>query len=370
MRKNKSKKLVANVLTANDFDDDFGGMTDRNRIKYISSNYANMSLTQAFGKFYNEKFAQEVFANKAINNVVNIEVGACYCGAVKNISDNGIISFEMPGVKEEIVTKENFSSCRDAVENYLLTHGNKLLFEVRERKPGKFIVSVINAYYKNWVDQVNKIIRDEDGINVHIDSLVNAGYVCHTVIWPLYELTGKEYTSQVFIPGSQIVLNIELDFERWVGQDVTIVPQNFVEFRRDYKTGLVENSLIGSRKKVLQKVGMKYAYELYEDMESKKKLSKLTGDDIEVSSREFEGTVTGVINSNKKNGVFIELDDVCITGLLPINGNEVDLLDYKPGDRLTVKITDWEVQQGKDPFIFNNRKNLVRVNARPILAKV
>ena len=33
---------------------------------------------------------------------------------------------------------------------------------------------------------------------------------------------------------------IERDFEKWIGQDVVIVPQKFVEFRKDIRTGETE----------------------------------------------------------------------------------------------------------------------------------
>ena len=57
-------------------------------------------------------------------------------------------------------------------------------------------------------------IKREEGIQVHIDALVQGGYACHTNIVPLCELTGRNYTQSVFIPGSLIVLNIERDFEK------------------------------------------------------------------------------------------------------------------------------------------------------------
>ena len=29
----------------------------------------------------------------------------------------------------------------------------------------------------------------------------------------------------------------------------------------------------------------------------------------------------------------------------------IDLLDYKPGDKVKVKISEFEIQEGKDPFV-------------------
>ena len=96
-----------------------------------------------------------------------------------------------------IISKENFNDCADAINNYLLNHNNKLLFEVREHKDNRYIVSVISAYYKQWTNTINKAIQHEQGINVHIDSLAKGGYLCHTDITPICQLTGKNYTHSV-----------------------------------------------------------------------------------------------------------------------------------------------------------------------------
>ena len=79
----------------------------------------------------------------------------------------------------------------------------------------------------------------------------------------------------------------------------------------------------------------------------------------------YVGTVTGIINSQKKRGVFIELDDKYITGLMPVDSID-SLLDYKHGDKINVRIKEFEVQEGKDPFIYNKKGVVVRCNCRPV----
>lgn len=354
--KNNNRLLTYKDICA---DDDFPMFSnDADRIKYMKRAYGNMSLAKSFSIFYGVEVAPEIKSNKAINNVQIIELGNIYSGIVKSFGKNGIV-FEIPGVKDEIISRENFNDCSDAINNYLINHNNKLLFEVREHKDNKYIVSVISAYYKQWTNNINKAIQHEQGINVHIDSLVKGGYICHTDITPLCQLTGKTYTHSVFIPGSHIVLNIEHDFDKWVGQDVTIVPQKFVEFRRDIKTGLIENSLVGSRKKVLQIVGMNNIHEIYN-----KWLLASSDARVKYVPETFEGTVTGIINSSNKTGIFVELNDKYITGLMPIDA--MDLLDYHPGDPIQVKISEFEVQEGKDPFIYNKKGQLLKSNIRPV----
>ena len=356
------------LLTAADVFDvlDSPFADDRERIKYISQHYGNMSVAKAFSVYYGLELDDEIKSNRNVNTVNVIELGKIYTGTVKEFTKN-IMTFDIPGIKEEIICKEPFATCMDSIRNYLLTHDNKLMFEVRQKDHDKYYVSVINAYYKAWENIIKKAIEHEDGIQVHIDELVKGGYVCHTNISTLSELTGKNYTSSVFIPGSHIVLNIERDFEQWIGQDVMIVPQKFVEFKKDIRTGLTENSLVGSRKRVLQIIGTKNMYDLWNDLETKKKLATLANK-TEVKSDIYGGTVTGIINSNKKTGIFVELDGMYITGLMPIDSSE--LLDYKPGDKINVVISEFEVQEGKEPFIINKKNQIVKCNVRPVFELV
>ena len=359
---NKSTNLITASDTFDILNEPF--KNERERIKYMTKAYSNMSIAKAFSIYYDLDLPNEVKSNRNINTINSIEVGKIYTGVVTNIDKTGI-EFDVPGVKETVVCRESFATCLESVNDYLLTHDNKLMFEVRKHENSEYIVSVLNAYYKSWVNMINKAIEREDGIQVHIDGLVKGGYVCHTDITPLCQLTGKTYTSSVFIPGSHIVLNIEHNFEKWIGQDVTIVPQKFVEFYKDMRTGLIENSLVGSRKRVLQIMGVHNMYKIYEDIESRKKLAKLAGQEDFIPEM-YQGTVTGIINSNKKTGIFVELDGLYITGLMPIDQSE--LLDYKPGDNVNVFIKEFEVQEGKEPFIVNKRKQIVKCNVRPVFS--
>lgn len=331
---------------------------DKERIRYMKDNYGHLSLAEQFAVFYGEEVSNTVKKNKRINNPVNIEVGGSYKGVVTEISKNGIV-FDVTGVKEEVISKENFSDCMDAVQNYLLNHENELLFTVTEKKDNKYYVSVLEGYYRSWQKQIEKAIEQRAAINVHIDSLVRGGYMCHTDIWPISELTGKTYTSAVFIPGSNIVLNIENDFERWLDKDVQAVPQKFTKFRSFGRP--TENSLMASRKMVLKILGMKNMYEIY----TRAKLGERP--DVKYVPEVFTGKVTGIINSNKKTGIFIEIEDKYITGLMPVD--EANLLNYKPGDTVQVYIQEFECIEGKEPF-FIDRKNIIKAcNIRPVFAR-
>ena len=359
MSKN-NKKIGKGLIKAINLDDPFECpfKNDKERIRYMKDNYGHLSLAEQFAVFYGEEVNNTVKKNKRINNPVNIEIGGSYKGIVTEINKNGIV-FDVAGVKEEVISKENFSDCMDAVQNYLLNHENELLFTVTEKKDNKYYVSVLEGYYRSWQKQIEKAIEQRAAINVHIDSLVRGGYMCHTDIWTISELTGKTYTSAVFIPGSNIVLNIENDFERWLGKDVQAVPQKFTKFRSFGRP--TENSLMASRKMVLKILGMKNMYEIY----TRAKLGERP--DVKYVPEVFTGKVTGIINSNKKTGIFIEIEDKYITGLMPVD--EANLLNYKPGDTVQVYIQEFECIEGKEPF-FIDRKNIIKAcNLRPVFAR-
>ena len=359
MSKN-NKKIGKGLIKAINLDDPFECpfKNDKERIRYMKDNYGHLPLAEQFAVFYGEEVSNTVKKNKRINNPVNIEIGGSYKGIVTEISKNGIV-FDVAGVKDEVISKENFSDCMDAVQNYLLNHENELLFTVTEKKDNKYYVSVLEGYYRSWQKQIEKAIEQRAAINVHIDSLVRGGYICHTDIWPISELTGKTYTSAVFIPGSNIVLNIENDFERWLGKDVQAVPQKFTKFRSFGRP--TENSLMASRKMVLKILGMKNMYEIY----TRAKLGERP--DVKYVPEVFTGKVTGIINSNKKTGIFIEIEDKYITGLMPVD--EANLLNYKPGDTVQVYIQEFECMDGKEPF-FIDRKNIIKAcNLRPVFAR-
>lgn len=339
--------------------------TDADRIKKVSAEYKKVGIAKAFSLYYGLTLSNEIKQNRQINNISVLEVGKIYTGTVRGI-ENGNIEIFYPGCKEDIVCKESFASCIDSINNYLLTHDNKIMFELREKKQDTYYVSIINAYYKTWVNMINKAIDHEDCIEVHLEELVKGGYTGTTPITPLVQLTGKDYVSSIFVPGSHIVLNIERNFEQWVGENIYIVPQKFVEFKKDLATGLVENCLVGSRKRRLQIIGMQNTYEMYKDMENAIKLAEFAGK-TEIERPVYEGIVTGVINSKEKTGVFVEVTEKFITGLLPIDS--YDLLDYKPGDVVNVYVNEFEVQKGRDPFVLNKNGQVLKCNVRPIFGK-
>ena len=360
-----NKNTTTKLLKYEDIECDiFNSMSDYDRIKYVSKAYAHMNIAKAMSVYYGIDLSNETKNSPTVNNVVTIELGQVYVGEVESFNKTSM-TFTIPGVKEELYSNENFTACADAIEEYLLKHDNKIAFEVREKKDNRYYVSVIQGYYKIWSSKIMKNIEKMQPIKVHIDELVRGGYICHTDLDELNNLTGRHYTHSVFIPGSHIVLNIEHDFEKWIGQDVDIIPQKFVDFQTvGYGANkLIEKSLVGSRKLVLQNVGNKNLYDMYNDSQMKMKLVE-SGKNVNIEDVVYDGTVTGIINSSKKTGAFIEIDSMYITGLMPTDS--MDIFNYKPGDHVRVKIKEFEVQDGKDPFVVNKKGIVIKCNTRPV----
>ena len=358
-------KNTKKLLVAKDLENSAVFTNEKDRIRYMSDTYGQMGIGESFKKFYEIEGELE-YDKSPVNDVPEIEIGQCYIADVKEINKHHIL-FDLPGVKEELVCKENFNGCMENVQNYLLTHDNKLIFEVRGYERGKYIVSVLNGMYRLWKHGIEKAMTTKTPIEVHIDSLTlnqsgKGGYLCHTTISTLKELTGREYTHSVFIPGSAIVLNIESDFNKWIDEDVLIIPQKFVEFRTNYREGVVENSLVGSRKLLLQMKGNVHLFEIY----NKYLLTK--SENFKAEPESLKGHVTGIINSGKKTGVFVELDGMYITGLMPVD--KMDLMNFKPGDEVTVYPMEFEVKEGQEPFVTNKKGDIIRCNTRVVFGLV
>lgn len=357
MKQNKNTKKEDKLITNSQNNDIFPKFTsERDRISYVSQNYKDMSISDAFARYYNVKKSKDV--NPAFNNVITMEIGQVYLGNIKNL-EKGDITFELPGVNEEIICMENLNNNLDALRNYALNHNNTMYFEVRDINKDKVYVSVLNGYYKIWEHRMQTNALQRIPIKVHINNLIKGGYSCTTKIDELNQLLGVDtYVCNVFIPGSHIVLNIENDFEKWLDKDVQIIPDKFVDFKVDKFNKLVEKSLIGSRKKFLQAIGEQNIYDLYQKHQLAQKLTGKT-DSIKLS-----GKVTGIINSTKKTGIFVEIDDRYITGLLPIE-DASELVNYQPGSPIEVIIKEFETPEGVAPFIMSkDNKTLKKCNTR------
>lgn len=235
--------------------------------------------------------------------------------------------------KEQIVVKNNFNRYQNMnVTNYPVDVKVVSIDKVHQT----VYVDVLQAMFESWISSVIKDksiqyhITNPQIVTVHNLKLANGGFIGKAEVPSISQLIGEPYYVDAFIPGSQIVLNIENDFEKWNGKSVDTFIAGYTT-----KPGSVNQmSLICSRKALLNFSGNLTKIELYKDYcDDGKKWETFT-------KSTFTGIVTGVINSSKKCGVFVELPMFNITGM--VNLEPERLVDFKSGEQINVRITDFE----------------------------
>lgn len=235
--------------------------------------------------------------------------------------------------KEQIVVKNNFNRYQNMnVTNYPVDVKVVSIDKVHQT----VYIDVLQAMFESWISEIIKDksiqynITNPQIVTVHNLKLANGGFIGKAEVPSISQLIGEPYYVDAFIPGSQIVLNIENDFEKWNGKSVDTFIAGYTT-----KPGSVNQmSLICSRKALLNFSGNLTKIELYKDYcDDGKKWETFT-------KSTFAGIVTGVINSSKKCGVFVELPMFNITGM--VNLEPERLVDFKAGEQINVRITDFE----------------------------
>lgn len=253
------------------------------------------------------------------------------------------VSFEQMPVKESVV-------CRNNIKRYVGKDAKLFNSEVPvkvvsvNKSRQEVTVDVLQPTFDRWITGITTDktiqydIKKPQTITVTNLKLANGGYTGKALIPCMTTLTGEPYYIDAFIPGSQIVLNIENDFEKWNGKDVEVFVTNYT-----LKPASVNQmSLICSRKALLNFKGNLKKIELY---------NKYCDDDAEwkaLADTELGGIVTGVINSSKKCGVFVEIPAYNITGMVNVDADK--LVEYKAGQNVKVKIIDFEKMLSYDSY--------------------
>jgi hypothetical protein len=93
-----------------------------------------------------------------------------------------------------------------------------------------------------------------------------------------------------------------------------------------------------------------------------------------IENTTYDGKVTGIINSSKKCGIFVEIPSMNITGL--VSAKPEELVNYKPHSDIKIKISGFDEEtyynqtvnqlQHVEPYIINDGV-LVKCNLKPIL---
>lgn len=340
--------------------------TDSKRIKAYSKRYKEMTITEAFSSAYNTVINDVKNIEKVNTTPGEIHVGDELMLNVLSISKNNV-SFDAANYKAQFSSCVNLYRYNRFKHNLPLDPVKCLVMNVdKDKIVVDPIAPVLNDYLNPILNNKNvqKVIGSPKTVRVKNLQLTKGGFTGKAVINTVSEFVGEEFTVDVFIPGSHIVLNITDDFEQFVGEDVDAFIINYMT-----KPGSNTLSLIASAKELIKFNGECKLIELFnawcEDSEVWTKFSE----------ESLDGRVTGVINSSNKCGVFVEIPSLNMTGLVPVEADQ--LVNYKTDSDVKVKLTGFDEEkkynpltkqmQHVEPYIIENGC-LMKCNIKPILA--
>lgn len=341
--------------------------TESARIKAYTKMYADSTIAEAFTKAYgieglNPEIGDELPTQLSIGSVVKVSIQA--------ITKKGIV-FNSGVYKDTFISRNNPS----LFEQYMskdYNPGDTFMAKVVDMTPAGVVIDIIGQMVDDFIaPRANtpwkqNQLDDYEPVTVRNLKLVRGGYLGKAVIPNVSKFVGHEMTVNAFIPGSQIVLNATDNFEQFEGKDV----KAFITAWSPNPRG-TDMTLICSVKNALRHVGNLHLMSLHSlwcDADEKW---------ASFAKEVHVGKITGVINSSKKCGVFVELPDYLITGMVKCKPEE--LVNYKAGDKIKVHFTDFDeelrYQSGADQYqhipAFEIEGNAIKkVNIKPIFEVV
>lgn len=345
--------------------------SDSKRIKIYSKAYKDMSIAEAFAEHYNLTFKSTM---PEIVNMVpkDLKIGDVIPVRIRSI-DKGKVTFDAGNIKTNLQSSANLYRY-EKLRHFLPMDEIKAV--VTRVDKDKAVIDPLSPMVTDWITPILKdptiqkvIPNPETGMQmqpiiVKDLQLTKGGFTGKAVIPTASKFVGEDYVVDAFIPGSQIVLNITDNFEQFNGKSVEAFVMNYMT----KPGGKGEMSLVCSAKEVIKFRGEINLIKLFnswcEDGEIWKTVSDMT----------FEGRVTGVINSAKKCGVFIEIPELEITGM--VSAKPADLVNYKPHMSVPVKIAgfdeetyfDYATQQVQHVLPYEIEDGVLKkCNLKPIL---
>ena len=344
--------------------------SDSKRIKVFSKVYKDMTISEAFAEHYNLTF-------KKMPDIVNqvpkdLRVGDIITTHIRSI-EKGRVVFDTGNIKANVQSGVNLYRY-EKLRHFLPMDEIKAV--VTRVDKDKVIIDPLKPMIEDWMlpilkdTSIQKVIPNpETGarmkpIRVKDLQLTQGGFIGKAVIPTVSDFIGEDYVMEAFIPGSQIVLNITDNFEKFNGQEVEAFVMNYMN--KPYGAGGM--SLICSAKEVIKFRGELNMIDLFkawcEDNNVWQSVANMT----------FEGKVTGVIKSTKKCGVFIEIPELEITGMVATKPEE--LVNYEPHMTVPVKLTgfdeetyfDYATQQVQHVIPYEIEDGVLKkCNLKPIL---
>lgn len=334
---------------------DWGTMVNEGkRVKHFTEKFKSKSLIESFESVYPELCLSGVAFKNDVNTVhKELQPGEIVDLEISTLGKTST-TFSAFGVKENIASRQVLSKYA-AIKNALAEnpgHPLSVTAQIISNEKGQVYVDVVKPIYNDWVKQVLSSSSKQLGIVQTVEDLqlVRGGYVGKINVKNVESLTGNPYYVDAFIPGSQIALNIEKDFDKWVGKSVDVFVTN-QSIKGD------NESFVCSRKNVLQFMGSTYLIQLYNLLEMGGELSK----------DPTQGVITGILHSAKICGVFVEVPSLNITGLVEMPAKE--LASHGFGKEVTVQLLKLDVPSNQVAYKVNKGK-LVYCNIKPVFKLV
>jgi len=321
------------------------GSSDQERIKTLTDRYKDVEISEAFADYYKLDSLKKI--KKHLETPPTFEVGEYVTLTIRGLDKKQII-FDQTNFKEDIKCTVNLSQYPRFKE---LSGPVELTCRVVSKTDNSVLVDPIYWFYdqflKKYVNDLNyqynikdrfepfvakniQLVRGRDG------QIVRGGFMGSLRLDSASDFFGKDIFLDVFIPGSQIVVNVEKDFERWVGQDVPFYIINLIE-----KPGTDNKVVVGSPKEYYRlnsRIALMDIFNHY-----------CMDDDVwkELTKKELDGIVTGVVHTASKCGVFVEADNQ--TGMIECDPDEI--MKYKSGQSVKVKYNGFNELKKYNPMV-------------------
>lgn len=332
--------------------------TETKRIRANTNKLRELSITDAFAKALGIEIRVGDDFKVVVDNVPSdLRVGDVIDVSIKSISRDSV-EFDCVNLKQTLYSNIKLGKYTNFQR---FTPKGTIKAKVVSSTPQKVIIDPIAPMLDEFINPIvadptlQKVMdREVTPITVKNLKITRGGYIGKAVIPNVSSWVGEDYTVDAFIPGSQIVLNIENDFNRWNGKTVNAFISNYVS--KPSPNGKPKMSLVCSVKERLKFEGEKQLIDAFKIWcEDKEKWDKM-------AAEVHEGVVTGVIHTSKKCGVFIEVPSLNITGFVPAPPDKI--VNYKPYDKISVNWVgidentyyDEVTKQTthRDPFVIEN----------------
>ena len=338
---------------------------DKERIKYLSRKYKNASIYDAFVSEYNFNSSLSEQSRVNVESVPSEpRVGDVLKLTITSIDKNRII-FDTFNMKKEVSSKVNLYKYNFFKQFVPQTPVPCMVVDVDKNK---ISVDPIIPLMDNWLCNYSgnrlyqRNFNQPRPVIVKNLQLTTGGFLGDVVIQDIVDFIHEDYTIPAFIPGSQIVLNIAENFEEYIGKTVEAFVINHIRKPNG------QLSVVCSVKEYLKFQGELEMIKMFN--------SWCDGTEYweSIAQTIYNGKVTGIINSSKRCGIFVEIPELNITGL--INSTPEEIVKYKPHTNISVKINGFDEEtyfnqtmkqmQHVEPYIITAGA-LEKCNLKPIL---